>query len=287
MVGTLYLAWRHICHHRWTAVILVAAITLIGYLPIALNLIVNNAEEHLRARSDSTPLLIGPRGSQLELVLASLYFDKPSEPFVRMEQIERVERHSAAKHAKTAFASEYMVGALARFNNNHEKLHPAARLAAANLGLKAVCNNPFHNNTAQLVETVHCVEDAIALIGRHPWLGVGFGGTPEIDTYLGVSSVYLLIAEEMGILGLGVFLLAMARFFTKWARALRLTRAGSSLEPMLLGAGLAVAGGLFGGILDHYLFNLDFPHAASLLWVVVGLGAVATKLVGQDTATQT
>lgn len=77
---------------------------------------------------------------------------------------ERVAPHSAAKHTKSPFASEYMVGALARFNNNHEQLHPAAKQVAESLGLKAVCTNPFHNNTAQLVETVHCVENSLELI---------------------------------------------------------------------------------------------------------------------------
>jgi coenzyme F420-reducing hydrogenase alpha subunit len=77
---------------------------------------------------------------------------------------EWVEPHSAAKHVRTPFAEQYMVGALARFNNNHEALHPAARETARTLGLDPVCVNPFHNNTAQLVETVHCVEDSILLI---------------------------------------------------------------------------------------------------------------------------
>jgi coenzyme F420-reducing hydrogenase alpha subunit len=56
------------------------------------------------------------------------------------------------------------VGALARFNNNHAQLHPAAQAAAAELGLHAPCSNPFHNNTAQLLEIVHCVESSIELI---------------------------------------------------------------------------------------------------------------------------
>ena len=33
--------------------------------------------------------------------------------------------------------------------------------------------------------------------------GIGFGAAPTIDSYLGASNVYLLIAEEMGLLGLG------------------------------------------------------------------------------------
>ena len=53
-------------------------------------------------------------------------------------------------------------------------------------------------------------KDALTLIQQNPWLGVGFGGTPSSDLYLGVSSTYLMVAEEMGLLGLLAFLLALA-----------------------------------------------------------------------------
>ncbi len=71
--------------------------------------------------------------------------------------------HSTAKYAKNTRDS-YMVGALARFNNNHDQLSPRARKAAAELGLKAPCYNPFMNTVAQVVEVVHAVEESIRLI---------------------------------------------------------------------------------------------------------------------------
>ncbi len=120
--------------------------------------------------------------------------------------------------------------------------------------------------------------DALDLIGRYPWFGVGFSGTPEIDTYLGVSNVYLLIAEEMGVIGLLAFVAAAGTFFVRLFGALRRCPRGDPLEAPLLGTGFAVVGALAGGMLDHYLFNLDFPHAAALLWLVVGLGTVAIRL---------
>jgi coenzyme F420-reducing hydrogenase alpha subunit len=82
----------------------------------------------------------------------------------RQRVIESVVPHSTSKHCRSHRSPTYAVGALARFNNNHAQLHPAARRAAERLGLRAVCQNPFHNNTAQLVETVHAVESAIELI---------------------------------------------------------------------------------------------------------------------------
>ena len=71
------------------------------------------------------------------------------------EKIEEfVVPYSTAKHTRAARES-FMVGALARFNNNYEKLSPLARWAAEEMGLKPVCYNPFMNNAAQLVEVAH------------------------------------------------------------------------------------------------------------------------------------
>ncbi len=76
---------------------------------------------------------------------------------------EYIVPHSTAKRAKHSRES-YMVGALARFNLNGERLSPMAKQAAALFDLKPVCNNPFMNSIAQLVEVVHSVEDSIKLI---------------------------------------------------------------------------------------------------------------------------
>jgi len=127
-------------------------------------------------------------------------------------------------------------------------------------------------------------KDAFILISRYPWIGVGFVGTPDIDIYLGVSSLYLLIAEEMGLVGLGVFLAIMAIFFRytwrSWKSLVLSVSEGMEhdprLEPILLGLQTAVVGGLIGGILDHYLFS--FPHAVALFWLYVGLAVVAARL---------
>jgi len=125
-------------------------------------------------------------------------------------------------------------------------------------------------------------KDALTLIGRYPWFGVGFSGTPDIDTYIGVSSVYLLIAEEMGVIGLAAFLVAAGVFLVRFFKASRHCLRDSSLEPLLLGTGLAVFGALVGGVADHYLFNLDFPHAAALLWLTIGLGTVSVRLATEE-----
>lgn len=133
--------------------------------------------------------------------------------------------------------------------------------------------------------------DALRLIGRHPWFGVGFAGVPEIDIYLGVSSLYLLLAENMGLLGLSVFLLMMALFFLHlWREWQGLAPSAMGIEgmdnprlrPIVLGLGAGLAGAMVSGIFDHYFVNINFPHAVTLFWLFVGLALAATHVAADE-----
>ncbi|MEN6300136.1 MAG: Ni/Fe hydrogenase subunit alpha [Anaerolineaceae bacterium] len=78
---------------------------------------------------------------------------------------EYLVKHSSAKLTKNK-RNSLMVGALARFNNNYDQLHPKAKEAAAKLGMKPKVTNPFLNSAAQVVEIAHCTEDAIQVIDQ-------------------------------------------------------------------------------------------------------------------------
>lgn len=73
--------------------------------------------------------------------------------------------HSTAKFTRNKRES-LMVGALARFNNNYDQLHPKAKEAAAALGMKPKVTNTFLNSAAQVVEIVHSTEDSIQIIEK-------------------------------------------------------------------------------------------------------------------------
>jgi len=79
----------------------------------------------------------------------------------------------------------YMVGALARFNNNHDQLHPRAKEAAAKLGMKPICTNTFLNSAAQAVEMVHSIEDSIEIIDELLTRGIQPEEPPEVDVKAG------------------------------------------------------------------------------------------------------
>ena len=91
---------------------------------------------------------------------------------------------TTAKHARW-HGESYMVGALARVNNNHEQLHPAAKHALAALKMTPPCHNPFRNTAAQVVELVHCVEDSIALIDTLLARGIEEQWEPEYEVRAG------------------------------------------------------------------------------------------------------
>jgi sulfhydrogenase subunit alpha len=79
--------------------------------------------------------------------------------------------HSSAKFTRHQ-RSSYMVGALARFNNNYAQLDPYAKEVAEKLGLKPKVTNPFLNTAAQVVEIAHCTEEAIQVIDQLLVMGI-------------------------------------------------------------------------------------------------------------------
>lgn len=91
---------------------------------------------------------------------------------------EYVVPNSTAKFTKHARDS-YMVGALARFNLNYDKLLPEAKEAAEMLVLEPGCTNPYMNNVAQLVECINSAKNSIKLIDEI--LATGFNEEETMD----------------------------------------------------------------------------------------------------------
>ena len=90
MKQTLYLAWRYLAFHRFKTFILLTSITLILYLPVGLRVLVSQSAEQLTQRAEATPLIVGSKGSPLELVLNTLYFRSSVPEPMPYEEAQKV-----------------------------------------------------------------------------------------------------------------------------------------------------------------------------------------------------
>jgi putative ABC transport system permease protein len=90
MKDVLFLAWRYLAHNRVKTGVLVGSIMLIVYLPVALRVLVRQSAAELVARAEATPLLVGAKGSPLELALNSLYFESDTPELTTYAEAERI-----------------------------------------------------------------------------------------------------------------------------------------------------------------------------------------------------
>jgi coenzyme F420-reducing hydrogenase alpha subunit len=72
--------------------------------------------------------------------------------------------HSNALHAHISGRGNYLVGPLARYNLNFERLSPLAREAAREAGLGPVCTNPYQSIVVRSIEVLYACDEALRLI---------------------------------------------------------------------------------------------------------------------------
>jgi coenzyme F420-reducing hydrogenase alpha subunit len=102
--------------------------------------------------------------------------------------VEEHVEHSTALHSRLLDGTRYLVGPLARYALNHDRLSPMAREAANAAGLESVCRNPFRSIVVRAVEILYALDEALRLLADyeppeppavevHPRAGVGHGWT--------------------------------------------------------------------------------------------------------------
>ena len=89
-MDSFYIAWKYITYNRIKTAVLIACITLIAFLPFALQLLLDESERQLMSRAVSTPLVIGAKGSALDLVMNTLYFGDDQPEVISMEAVNRI-----------------------------------------------------------------------------------------------------------------------------------------------------------------------------------------------------
>ena len=96
MIDSLTIAWKYISFYKARTATLVACVTLIAVLPLALELLLDESERQLLSRAESTPLLLGARGSALDLVMNSLYFDDEVPELISMRAADDLDASGLA-----------------------------------------------------------------------------------------------------------------------------------------------------------------------------------------------
>lgn len=119
--------------------------------------------------------------------------------------------------------------------------------------------------------------NALTLVSRYPLLGIGFGPSPDIDVTAGVSSVYLLVAEQTGLIGLTLYAIAL---ITTWSIGFRglLDVRDVRLQGIRAALLAAFSGALVTGLLDHYFANQVFPHAVALFWLYAAMLVASARV---------
>ena len=80
---------------------------------------------------------------------------------------ERHVAHSTALQSGLRARGSYLVGPLARFNLNHDRLGPSVQALATELGLAPGCTNPFRSIVVRAIEVVYACEEALRLIAAY------------------------------------------------------------------------------------------------------------------------
>jgi putative ABC transport system permease protein len=90
LIESLYIAWKYISYNRIKTVVLIACITLISFLPFSLQLLLDESERQLMSRAVDTPLMVGAKGSALDLVMNTLYFGDDVPELISMTASDRI-----------------------------------------------------------------------------------------------------------------------------------------------------------------------------------------------------
>lgn len=92
MRTAFHLAARYVLRHRIQSALLAGALGLVFALPLCLRVLIEHAQQELRARAAATPQIVGTRGSALDLMMTALYFKRENLlplPFGMLAEIRR------------------------------------------------------------------------------------------------------------------------------------------------------------------------------------------------------
>ena len=99
-------------------------------------------------------------------VVSSRGLDIPVSKYDEHFEESHVER-SNALHSRFRTGGAYLVGPIARYSLNFDRLSPIAQQAAKEAGLGATCTNPYRSVVVRAVEVLYAVDEALRIIENY------------------------------------------------------------------------------------------------------------------------
>ncbi len=120
-------------------------------------------------------------------IVSSRGLDIPAAEYDEHFEETHVER-STALHSHLRGGGSYLVGPLARYSLNFDRLSPLAQEAAREAGLASRCTNPYRSIIVRAIEVLYACDEALRIIGVYeepelpsvaavPGAGIGVGAT--------------------------------------------------------------------------------------------------------------
>jgi putative ABC transport system permease protein len=92
MKQSFYLAFRYIIYHKIRSLVLILAIGIITFLPNGLQRLIMESEIQMMARADSTPLIVGAKGSSTDLVINTMYFQQEEIESITIQTVQELDQ---------------------------------------------------------------------------------------------------------------------------------------------------------------------------------------------------
>ena len=97
MKNALYLAWKSLLWHRGRSVTILLSLAITIWLPVTVRLVLDQFRHEISERANATPLVLGAKGSRIDLALHALYFDTLPPADTTMAEVESI-NHLSTTH---------------------------------------------------------------------------------------------------------------------------------------------------------------------------------------------
>ncbi|MFK7768630.1 MAG: ABC transporter permease [Mariniblastus sp.] len=131
------LVFKYLMFHKYKSLIMIGCIFLTALLPVVTKMLLWQFNDRVVARANSTPAVIGARGSDLDLTLSTLYFKTGSVDTIPFSEVEKAREDDLARaipvHAMFTAREHSVVGTSLEYFE-FRGLKPASGSMFATLG---------------------------------------------------------------------------------------------------------------------------------------------------------